>query len=101
MTTHGENNVVFLTTIFRWFGASCSRSPVEILVIWLTVFACFLTLGLYEHSLIPSFKELDSDGVSAYKKEVYVQYISVVLYLCLSVFIEAYSSISKFMFGVV
>ena len=64
MEVQREDSAVFLTTFFRWFGGVCSRSPVEMLVIWLTVFACFLTLGLYNHSLMPTFKDLDSNMVS-------------------------------------
>lgn len=65
------NCVAVLSTIFQWFGLFCSRSPVEILVVWLTTFACFLTLGLYELSLIPNFKDLDSNLVRLEKVNIF------------------------------
>ncbi|XP_046864929.1 3-hydroxy-3-methylglutaryl-coenzyme A reductase-like [Xenia sp. Carnegie-2017] len=80
--------VAVLSTIFQWFGLFCSRSPVEILVVWLTTFACFLTLGLYELSLIPNFKDLDSNLAEdhlktwAFGTTSYVLMISYLYYRC-------------------
>ncbi|XP_028399125.1 3-hydroxy-3-methylglutaryl-coenzyme A reductase-like [Dendronephthya gigantea] len=81
-----EDSVVFLTTIFRWFGSLCARSPVEILVIWLTAFSCLLTLGLYDHSLVP--KDFNSSVVDgpfktwAFGTASYILTISYLYFRC-------------------
>ena len=87
MAVQREDSVVFLTTFFRWFGKFCSRSPVEILVIWLTIFACSLSLGLCNHSLMPTFRELDSNMVSTYTRKCTYNYIQ---YFCISFVLSAF-----------